>query len=199
MPARARANSAAMAAWAALAVACGSAQAQALAGAPASAEACTACHGQAGNSLTPEIPSIAGQPKVFIETQLVLIREGLRDVPSMKAVMGPLTDEQIIALARHFSAQAALPPPGPVVAAKVRAGAELSKRALCGTCHLPTYVGQNQVPRLASQHEAYLALTMRMFRDQPAPGRDTVMSGALAGMKDADLDHLAHYFAHHGK
>ena len=42
----------------------------------------------AGNSLVPSIPSIAGQPKVFLENQLVLIREGLRDVPAMKAVMG---------------------------------------------------------------------------------------------------------------
>jgi len=166
---------------------------------PAAIEACTACHGPGGNSPAPAIPSIAGQPRVFIENQLVLIREGLRDVPAMKAVMGGLSDAEIVALAQHFSAQRALAPPGPVHADRFTAGAAVSKRALCGTCHLPDYAGQNQIPRLAGQHEAYLAATLKMYRDNPAPGRDTAMSAVLYGLKDADLDHLAHYFAHFGK
>ena len=145
------------------------------------------------------MPSIAGQPKVFIENQLVLIREGLRDVPAMKAVMGNLNDEEIVALARYFSAQAAVPPPGAVQAARFAAGAAVSQRALCGTCHLPSYAGQNQVPRLAGQDEAYLALTMKMYRDKPAPGRDTAMSAALYGLGDGDLENLAHYLARHGQ
>ncbi len=166
----------------------------------ATVQACTACHGAGGNSPVPGIPSIAGQPRIFLENQLVLIREGLRDVPSMKAVMGGLDDEQIVALARHFSAQTALPPgasaPQPE---RLRAGAALSRQALCGTCHLPDYTGQNQVPRLARQHEAYLAATMKMYRDNPAPGRDTAMSGPLRGFSDTELDQLAHYFAHAAK
>ena len=53
----------------------------------AAAAACTACHGPDGNSQIPAIPSLAGQPRVFIENQLVLIREGLRDVPAMKGML----------------------------------------------------------------------------------------------------------------
>ena len=165
---------------------------------PAGVQGCTACHGPAGNSLAPSVPSIAGQPRLFIENQLVLIREGLRDVPAMKAVMGSVVDEEIVALARHFSAQPALTPPGTVQDAKYRAGAEVSRRALCGTCHLPDYSGQNQVPRLAGQHEEYLVVTMKMYRDNPAPGRDTAMSAVLRGLQDAELANLAHYFAHFG-
>jgi len=120
-------------------------------------------------------------------------------VPSMKSVMDTLTDEQIIALAKHFAAQAVAPPLTPLLADKFKAGAELAQGALCGTCHLPSYVGQNQVPRLAGQHEAYLLPTMKMYRDQPAPGHDTAMSAALYGLKDADLDALAHYFAQLGR
>ena len=176
-----------------LAVASASAQAQ-----PAGVPGCTACHGPAGNSLVPSIPSIAGQPKIFLENQLVLIREGLRDVPAMKAVMGGLVDEEIIALARYFAAQAALTPLGAVQDAKVRAGAKISRLALCGTCHLPDYSGQAQVPRLAGQHEEYLVVTMKMYRDNPQPGRDTAMSAVLRGLQDADLANLAHHFAHFG-
>ena len=184
----------------ALAIAAARAQPQAIAtAAPPSAAACMACHGPQGNSTISAMPSIAGQPKVFIENQLVLIREGLRDVPAMKAVMGSLNDEEIVALARYFSAQEALPRPGEVQAARFAAGAQVSRRALCGTCHLPSYAGQNQVPRLAGQDEAYLALTMRMYRDKPAPGRDTAMSAALYGLSDVDLESLAHYLARQGK
>lgn len=194
--------------WALAAALCGGAAsgaaaqtaAQALPEVPAAAvAACTACHGPAGNSQMPAVPSIAAQPRTFLENQLVLIREGLRDVPVMKAVMGSLTDPEIVVLARHFSAQAALRPPGAVQPDKARAGAELSRRALCGTCHLPGYVGQSQVPRLAGQQEAYLLATLKMYRDNAAPGRDTLMSAPLQGMKDADLENLAHHLAHQGK
>ena len=165
----------------------------------AAAAVCTACHGPGGNSPAPAIPSIAAQPRVFIENQLVLIREGLRDVPAMKAVMAGLDDEVIIALARHFAAQPATPATAVPQASKFAAGAEVSRRALCGTCHLPDYSGQSQVPRLAGQQETYLAVTLKMYRDNPAPGRDTAMSAVLYGLKDGELEALAHYFAHVGR
>ena len=175
-------------------------QPAALAGPVAAAAAvCTACHGPGGNSPAPAIPSIAAQPRVFIENQLVLIREGLRDVPAMKAVMASLDDEAIIALARHFAAQPATLATAVPQASKFAAGAEVSRRALCGTCHLPDYSGQSQVPRLAGQQETYLAVTLKMYRDNPAPGRDTAMSAVLYGLKDGELEALAHYFAHVGR
>lgn len=174
-----------------------SAAAQAQAQVPPLAETCTACHGPGGNSRTSGQPSIAGQPKIFIENQLVLIREGLREVPTMAPVVKNLSDEDIGALARHFAAQ----PAQPALAAKpvperLAAGAALSKQLLCGTCHLPNYAGQNQVPRLAGQDEAYLLLAMKQFRDHPGPGRDTIMASTLRGLSDAQLAELAHHLAH---
>lgn len=164
---------------------------------PAAVQTCVACHGAVGAARMPSMPSIAGQPRLFIENQLVLIREGLRDVPLMKSVMDGMSDEDIVALARHFAVEPAPQPAGLLQPDKARAGAQVSRQALCGTCHLPNYAGQNQVPRLAGQHEDYLALTLKMYRDKPAPGRDTAMSAVLQGMKDSDLADLAHYFAHY--
>ncbi len=74
-------------------------------------------------------------------------------------------------------------------------GAEISRKALCGTCHLADYTGQNQVPRLAGQNEAYLRFALTQFRDHAGPGRDTIMSATLLGMTDAELADLAHYLA----
>jgi len=157
--------------------------------------ACAACHGPAGQSQVAQIPSLAGQPRLFIENQLVLIREGLRDVPAMKEAMAGISDAEISALASHYAAQPIAGARAPVHAEKYRLGADTARTLLCGTCHLPDYAGQNQVPRLAGQDEDYLVLSMKQFRDHPGPGRDTIMAATLRGLSDADLANLAHYLA----
>ena len=136
---------------------------------PASLAACTACHGPGGNSQIAQTPSLAGQPKLFIENQLVLIREGLREVAPMKEVMAGMTDEAIIALAQYFAAQTPVPKAVPVNQEKSRLGAATASKALCGTCHLPDYAGQKQVPRLAGQDEAYLLQVDEAVSRQPWP------------------------------
>ena len=75
-------------------------------------------------------------------------------------------------------------------------GAALAQRLLCPTCHLPTYAGQQQVPRLAGQDETYLVAAMKQFRDHPGPGRDTIMAATLRGLNDDELAQLAHHLAH---
>lgn len=162
----------------------------------ATLQLCSACHGAGGNSPTPAVPSLAAQPKQFVENQLVLVREGLRDIPVMKDAVKGLSDEQIIALATYYAAQPLKPQPGPVQPERMKAGAELSRRGLCGSCHLPGYPGQQQVPRLAGQHEAYLLAALKQFRDAPGAGRDTIMASTLRGLADTDLENLAHYMAH---
>lgn len=180
--------------WAALLP--GISQAQALSAAPAALlKACAGGHGPGGNSVLPQWPSLAGQPKVFIENQLVLIREGLRDVPQMKEVVAELSDEDIVKLALHFSSRPLRPSATLVDTARAQAGALLSRQLLCGSCHLQDYSGQQQVPRLAGQNEVYLLRTMRQFRDNPGPGRDTIMASTLRGLSDTALEQLAHYLA----
>jgi cytochrome c553 len=116
-------------------------------------------------------------------------------VPAMKEALAGISDEEIIALARFYEALPLPPRPGPLNADKARAGAALSQRLLCGTCHLPDYRGQQQVPRLAGQHEPYLLASMQAFRDKPGPGRDTIMAATLRGLSDGELAALAHHLA----
>jgi cytochrome c553 len=170
---------------------------QALQANPSQLALCMACHGSNGNSVIPTTPSLAGQPRVFIENQLVLIREGIREIPQMKGLLDKYKDEDFVALGQYFSEQK------PVKTATVAAnqasylrGQDLSKKMLCGTCHLQNFSGQNQIPRLAGQHEAFLKLSLKQFRDNPGPGRDSNMTAAAYGLKDADIDDLAHFMAH---
>lgn len=166
---------------------------------PPRLELCVACHGPQGNSQNPQIPSLAGQPKIFVENQLVLIREGLRDIPTMKGLLDGLSDPDLIALAQYFAAQTPAPLPGAVDAARYQRGKDLAAQSLCGSCHLPGYQGREQVPRLAGQQEQFLREVMLEYRDKPGPGRDTVMTNALRGFNNAQLEDMAHFLAHFGK
>ena len=154
---------------------------------------CMACHGTQGNSQIPMIPSLAGQPKVFLENKLVLIREGLRDIPQMKGLLDGVSDSDIVALANYFSVQTRATATGPVNITSYQRGQAISSGMLCGTCHLPDYVGRQQIPRLAGQQEAFLLYSMKQFRDRPGPGRDTIMTASLYGLKDNELWDLAHF------
>ena len=52
------------------------------------------------------------------------------------------------------------------------------------------------MPRLAGQDEAYLTQSMKQLRDNPGPGRDTIMAATLRGLSDDELASLAHHLAH---
>ena len=157
---------------------------------------CATCHGPDGNSPDPKVPSIAGQPRLFIETQLVLFREELRKSELMLPVVKGMKDAEIVQLAGHFSKlpakgmESGKPDP-----ALMKTGAERAKALRCGICHLSDFRGQNQIPRLAGQREAYLAAELRAYRDGKRTGGDTIMAAALYGVSDADLRALAHFLA----
>ena len=158
-------------------------------------QVCGACHGPDGNSKIAGTPSLAGQPKTFLENQLVMIREGMRDIPSMKGQLDGVNDATIIALAKFYANSPAVSQAGERNPALFEKGQVISKEALCGTCHLPNYVGRDQMPRIAAQREDYLLYSMRQFRSNQAIGRDTIMAASLYGMSDDDLKAIAHYLS----
>lgn len=170
--------------------------------APAKADAqskvklCEACHGPGGNATIAGTPSIAGQPATFLENSLVYFREGLRKAAVMQDVARGMPDEEITALARHFSAQPAkVVMTGKVDDAKATRGKQIAARNHCGQCHLPKYEGRDQMPRLAGQREDYLYAAMIGYRDGKRSAADTTMTEVLYGMSDADIAALAHFMA----
>ena len=157
---------------------------------------CGSCHGAQGNSVIQDFPSLAGQPKVFLENQLVLIREGMRDIPPMKGVLDNVPDAELSALAQHYAALPVSKPSTPRRPELFARGEALSKEMRCGICHLPNYVGREQMPRLAGQREDYLLHTMRSMKSNQVAGRDPIMTASLYGISDADLQAIAHFLAH---
>jgi cytochrome c553 len=157
---------------------------------------CAACHGASGNSINPHVPSIAGQPKLFLENQLILFREELRRSEQMLPIVKGMKDPEIIQLAEHFSKLPAKSMErGSANNSLVQRGTQRAKELRCGICHLSDFSGQNQIPRLAGQREVYLEAEMRAYRDGKRSGGDTIMAAALYGVSDADLKALAHFLS----
>jgi cytochrome c553 len=157
---------------------------------------CSSCHGADGHAVPPGVPHLAGQPRLFIENRLVMMREGLSVVPSHPAgLFDGLVDADLVALSTHFASQPRNAQRPARDAARAARGQATSQRTLCGSCHLPDYRGREQMPRLAGQREEYLLTSMRQFAAGQTAGRDTLMTNALIGLTDADLADLAHHLA----
>jgi cytochrome c553 len=156
---------------------------------------CSACHGEDGNSKMENIPSLAGQPAFFVLNQLFLMREGVRKVEVMAPFVKDLKDEDLDALSKHFVKLEPKPSGEPIDQTLVARGTEIANEKRCASCHGPNLAGQDQIPRIAKQRLDYLIRALKEFRDGNRPSADTLMSGAVAGLADADLVALANFAA----
>jgi len=69
----------------------------------AKAQACVPCHGALGISTMPDAPHLAGQPRVYLVSQLKAFRSGKRQHEVMSVIAKPLGDDDIELLADWFS------------------------------------------------------------------------------------------------
>ena len=70
------------------------------------AQACAVCHGELGKATAPDAPNLAGQPEVYIATQLRNYRSGKRQHEVMSLMAKPLSDDDITALAGWYASLA---------------------------------------------------------------------------------------------
>jgi cytochrome c553 len=68
------------------------------------------------------------------------------------------------------------------------------KSTVCQTCHGATGIAVQPIyPNLAGQHEDYLVMSLKAFRDG---GRENaIMSGFAANLSDQDIEDLAAWYA----
>src|ERR1041384_3331129 len=90
---------------------CTSARAADVAAGKEKAELCVGCHGEGGISQTENIPSLAAQPDLFIQWQLVFFRAGARKNEQKQPIVEQLNNEDIRNLGAYFAALT--PPPSP--------------------------------------------------------------------------------------
>jgi cytochrome c553 len=176
------------------AVAAGTAQAQG-AKPPAKAEVCVACHGPGGNATIAEYPILAGQTWRYIYLQLKDFKEGRRKDPLMSPMAADLSREEMIELGNYFAAQKQAPTGFKADGAKVAAGKKKSDEVLCPMCHLGGFTGQNEIPRVAGQHYAYVVKQLKDFKAKNRTNDAGNMTSVAGTLSDEDIENLAHYIA----
>jgi len=156
---------------------------------------CIGCHGGDGNSTNKTIPSLAGQPRQLIATQLFQFRQGNRKDPQMSPIAANLSNADMNDLAAYFATLKATPPSHRTSADNAKLGAELAKKYQCTQCHGPSLLGQQHIPRLAGQQPDYLRTQLKGFKANTRADMDGNMTSAAQALSDNDIDVLVDYLA----
>jgi cytochrome c553 len=157
---------------------------------------CLACHGENGQSQSPDVPSLGAQQAEYVTVQLLMFRERLRVAEPMNEMTKGLSDDDLRAFAETISK---LPPPQPAAsdtdAPRIERARALAEQNRCNFCHTPSFAGQNNVPRIAAQREDYLVKALRGYKDNSRHGYDASMADVIAPITDEQILDLAYYIA----
>ncbi|UCG72194.1 MAG: cytochrome c4 [Chromatiales bacterium] len=138
------------------------------------AATCAACHGQDGNSLNPEWPSLAGQHEQYIVRALKAYRPGgSRNNVLMMGQVAALSEQDMADLGAYFAGQKRAPltaDPALVAAGErlYRGGNKARGISACIACHGPRGLGNPAAayPAVAGQHATYTASSLRAYASQ---------------------------------
>jgi cytochrome c553 len=160
------------------------------------AETCGACHGPTGSSSIPTVPSLAGQPAIYLHWQLMLYRDGRRKDAQMTPLAASLGDDDMTNVAAWYAAQKPVPPPRvPLTRAEARAGRELAEQYFCFACHGLALEGREYAPRLSTLHVDYLIDQLRRFKAGTRGDLDGAMTTAAQPLTETTIVQLARFIA----
>src|SRR5258708_39915984 len=150
------------------------------------ASLCTSCHGEGGVSQTENTPSLAGQPDLFLQWQLVFFRSGSRKNEVMQPIAEQIINEDVRNLGAYFAAltppKASAPDDNPELSRK---GEEAAVGRRCASCHGDSFAGTKAVARVAGQREDYLLKALHDYKSNVRVG------GGVAAMADVSYS-LSH-------
>ncbi len=155
------------------------------------AAGCAGCHGDAGISKTPGMPSLVGQDPKYLVAAMTAYKSGQRRNDTMKAMLASVTDANMNNVALYYGmqkpARAQTPAPG-----DKDAGATTG--AACAGCHGADGVsGSPTTPSLAGQDAAYVANALQAYK--LGTRSDETMKGLAASLDDGAIKNVAAFYA----
>lgn len=181
----------------------------------AKAATCVACHGVNGNATVPSFPKLAGQSERYLLKQLREFKSGARVNGMMAGMVAPLNDQDMQNIAAYYAKQNLTQG-----VAKKAANIELGQKiyrggnkstgvAACIACHGPQGKGVPSAgfPVLASQHAAYTASQLKLFRQhsfnvqtgEAKPSRandyEGMMTNVTKNMTTEEIEAVSEYIA----
>jgi cytochrome c553 len=172
-------------------------------GAQIAGAVCASCHGDAGVSATPELPSLAGQSAASIYKQLHDYRSGARAHPLMTPVARQLIVPDLANVAVFYGRNAR--PYAGLGSRNLSADRRIVQLATegdasrripaCNSCHVNGSGGPIETPVLTGQHHQYLANQLRAYK--AGQRRNDVyqrMRNIARGLSDEEMEALATYY-----
>jgi len=124
---------------------------------------CTDCHGERGVSVSPGVPSLAGQQPVYLIVAMQEYANGSRGHEGKEEMLQELNQVDLEKMAMYFAAQS------PQLRQPPAFGDPQSGEALtatCGKCHGARGISHNpMIPNLAGQEPTYLVNALKAYRD----------------------------------
>lgn len=171
----------------------------------AGAMACAGCHGSDGSGNNSSgYPRLAGLHPDYLRKQMADFKSGKRDNPLMNTVAKALSDAEITKLANYF---AELNPPVTTESIDKKLLEQGKQLAVygnwdndvpaCFRCHGDQATGGGPaMPRLAGQHENYLAAQLHAFKSGTRNNDPVDLMTTIASrLSDSEIKSVAAYLA----
>jgi cytochrome c553 len=176
---------------------------------------CIGCHGVSGNSVVPSFPKLAGQSQAYLLKQLREFKTHDRTDATMAGMVAPLTDTDMQNIAAYYALQTVTPGVAKkdaniALGEKIyRGGKKSTGTTACIACHGPQGKGIPAAgfPALGSQHAAYVAKQLKLFRQdsinaqtgstKPSRANDYegMMINFTKSLTNTEIDAVSEYIA----
>jgi cytochrome c553 len=151
------------------------------------ANMCRTCHGLDGYAQIPIAPHIGGEPKEYLENQLMAFKTGAREHEMMSVVTAGLSAQQISDVASWYASHTA-------TATLPEGVSESDAPEACVSCH-----GANGIsvlldaPNLAGEVNIYIDTQLKAYR--LGKRKHEIMSEIAADMTDEEIRAAADWFS----
>src|ERR1700745_1042155 len=105
------------------------------------------------------------------------------------------SSEDMLALADYYSKQTPTPTGFKADPAKGNAGARKPHEVLCTMCPSGGFSGQNEIPKVAGQHYAYIKKQLNDFKARHRTNDAGNMTSVASTLSESDIENLAQYIA----
>jgi len=155
---------------------------------------CASCHGP-DKTLNNETPILSGQTWRYLYLQMKDYKEGRRSNQFMTPLMKDMSKKDMYNLAAYYSDsqyRSANEKGDPAV---IDTGRQIADDALCTMCHLGSFKGQNEVPRVASQHYSYIVKQLLAFKNKERTNDAGTMTAYMSNVTKEQMEAVAAYVA----
>ncbi len=151
------------------------------------ANMCRTCHGLDGYAMIPIAPHIGGEPREYLEAQLMAFKTGQREHEMMSVVAASLSAQQIADVSAWYAAPEAL--------ATLPDGVDPDEAPQeCVSCHGADGISQLvDAPNLAGETNIYIDTQLKAFKR--GLRSHEIMSEVAAGLSDSEMREIADWYA----